>query len=84
LAKTVGTTLLFILLGGILGGYLGDLIALLIPLGFFHDVFSAGFSIGFNNPLVVDLRVIVLTFGIKYSLNLLGLIGMICGLYFAK
>ncbi len=84
MAKTVGTTFLFILLGGILGGYLGELMALLIPTGFFHDLFTKGFSLGFNDPLVFNLRIIVLTFGVKIFLNLFGLLGMITGLFIAK
>lgn len=84
MAKTVGTTLLFILLGGILGGYMGELMALFIPAGFAHDIFDKGFTIGFSDPWVFNLRIIVLTFGIKIFLNLCGLTGMIAGLYFAK
>ncbi len=84
MAKNIGTSFLFVLLGGILGGYFGELMALLIPAGFFHDVFIKGFTLGFDEPLVFNLRIIVLTFGIKIFLNLFGLIGAITGLYFAK
>jgi hypothetical protein len=84
MAKSVGTTILYILLGGILGGYVGELTALFLPAGFLHDAFEKGFSIGFTDPWVFNLRIIVLTFGIKIYLNLCGLMGMIAGLYFAK
>jgi len=83
MSKGIGTTVLFILLGGILGGYVGELLALLIPVGFFHNLFNAGFPLGFD-PFSFNLRVIVLTFGLKIYLNLFGLVGMIFGLYFSK
>jgi len=84
MSKGAGMTLLLILLGGILGGYLGELMGLLIPVGFLHDLFIKGFALGFDSPLVLDLRVIVLTFGIKIFLNLMGVAGMILGLYYSK
>ncbi len=77
-------TILMIILGGILGGYVGELLAILIPAGFFHDIFIKGFSLGFNDPLVINLRIIVLTFGIKIFVNLCGLVGMIAGLIYSK
>ena len=84
MAKNAGTTLLLILIGGVLGGYLGELMGLLAPTGFFHDVFTKGFTIGFNDPLVLNLRIIVLTFGLKILLNLCGLLGMIAGFVYSK
>jgi hypothetical protein len=84
MSKSLGATLSWILLGGILGGYVGELLGLLAPTGFFHDVFTKGFSLGFDTPLVLDLRIIVLTFGVKIFLNLFGVIGMIAGFYYSK
>jgi hypothetical protein len=84
MSKNFGMTILMIILGGILGGYVGELLAILIPAGFFHDIFIKGFSLGFNDPLVINLRIIVLTFGIKIFVNLCGLVGMIAGLIYSK
>jgi hypothetical protein len=84
MSKGAGTTLLMILLGGILGGYLGELLGLLIPAGFIHDIFIRGFTLGFDSPLIFNLRIIVITFGMKVFINLLGVIGMIAGLYYAS
>jgi len=75
---------LMILLGGILGGYVGELLGLVVPSGFLHDLFMKGFSLGFDSPIILDLRVIVLTFGFKIFLNLFGVVGMIAGLYYSK
>jgi len=84
MAKNPGTTLLLIILGGILGGYIGELLGLLIPTGFLHDLFIRGFALGFDSPLILNLRVVVLTFGFKIILNLFGIVGMIVGLYYSK
>lgn len=84
MSKGAGTTLLMILLGGILGGYLGELLGLLIPTGFIHDIFIRGFALGFDSPLIFNLRIIVVTFGVKVFINLLGVIGMITGLYYSS
>jgi hypothetical protein len=83
-SKGAGITLLTILLGGILGGYLGELLGLLIPAGVLHDIFIRGFALGFDSPLVFNLRIIVVTFGVKVFVNLCGVIGMIAGLYYAS
>ncbi len=84
MSKGAGATLLIILIGGILGGYLGELLGLLIPTGFIHDIFIRGFTLGFDAPLIFNLRIIVLTFGVKIFVNLLGVLGMICGLYYSS
>jgi len=84
MSKGAGVTLLMILLGGILGGYVGELLGLVVPSGFLHDLFMKGFSLGFDSPIILDLRVIVLTFGFKIFLNLFGVVGMIAGLYYSK
>ncbi len=84
MAKDAGSTFLMIVLGGILGGYVGELLGLLVPTGMLHDIFTRGFALGFDNPIILDLRIIVLTFGIKIMLNIFGVIGMILGLYYSK
>ena len=84
MSKSAGATLLIMVLGGILGGYLGELLGLMVPVGFFHDLFTRGFSLGFDPPLVLNLRIIVLTLGFKILVSLFGVIGMITGLYYSK
>jgi Domain of unknown function (DUF4321) len=84
MAKNAAQTLGMILLGGILGGYLGELMGLLVPAGFLHDLFVRGFTIGFDPPLVLNLRIITLTLGFRILLNLPGILGMIAGLYYSR
>jgi Domain of unknown function (DUF4321) len=84
MAKNAAQTLGMTLLGGILGGYLGELMGLLVPAGFLHDLFVRGFTIGFDPPLILNLRIITLTLGFHILLNLPGILGMIAGLYYSK
>jgi hypothetical protein len=84
MAKSASSTILMIVLGCILGGYVGVLLGLLVPTGTLNTIFTQGFELGFNNPIVLDLRIIVFTFGIKIFLNVFGVIGMFLGLYYSK
>jgi hypothetical protein len=84
MAKNAGSAFLMIVLGGVLGGYVGELLGLLVPTGILHTIFTQGFTLGFDNPITLDLRIIVLTFGIKILLNIFGVAGMILGLYYSK
>ena len=84
MAKSAGTTVFMIILGGILGGYMGELLGILIPTGFLHNIFVRGFPLGFDSPMVLNLKVVVLTLGFKLMINLFGIIGMIAGLYYSK
>ena len=84
MTKSTGATVFYILLGGVIGGYIGVLLGLLIPAGLLHDILSTGFPIGLNQPIILDLRLIVFTFGLKIFVNLFCVVGMIVGLYYSK
>lgn len=62
--------LVLLLIGAIFGSLIGSAFGDAIPL------LNYGKTIGVD-PFVVDLNVIVLTFGLKLSLNLAGIIGII-------
>ncbi|HET9869990.1 MAG TPA: DUF4321 domain-containing protein [bacterium] len=82
-AKNAGMLILFALLGAVLGGYVGELLGLLTGPGFLHDLFTRSFDVGLDT-LVLDLKVVVLTFGLKIYINLCSILGMIAGLYYAR
>jgi len=62
--------LILLLIGAIFGSLIGELLSDVAP------VLNYGKSIGVD-PFVVDLNVIELTFGLRLSLNLSGIIGLI-------
>jgi hypothetical protein len=83
MSKTAGSTVLFMILGAVLGGYIGELAGLLIPTGFFHDLFTKSFDTGLDS-MVLNLKIIVLTFGFKIYINLCSVAGMIAGFYYSR
>lgn len=68
-----GLVLLILLLAGVvLGGFIGSLaegVPLLSWLGF-------GDHFGLNTPLVLDLGILVITFGLSIKVTIAGIIGM--------
>lgn len=67
-----------ILLCGLIGGGIGEVLGQNFKkLGFLKQ--SA--VIGMTNPLTLDFKLISITFGIKFNVNLLSLIGMLIGLF---
>ncbi len=73
--KTQNTFLLMlmILIGLVIGGILGDAFGNALPF------LAIGRSIGFE-PFLVDLGVLKLTLGLKMSINVSGMIGLLVAL----
>ncbi len=69
-----GWVLLVMLLSGIvLGGFIGMLTANIPGLGWFNY----GGSFGLENPVVLDLGVLVLTFGLTIHITIASIIGVV-------
>ena len=77
--KTV-IKIITIFAGIILGGYLGEL-ALSVPALKFLAV---GKELGLEQPLVLDLNILKLTFGFTVKLNIAGILGFIASLFIIK
>lgn len=73
--------ILIILLGTVIGTLLGQIVGLLLPGGAAHDIFFKGVSIGFKEPVHLDLSVIQVIFGITLSVNPLTLVGLLLAIY---
>lgn len=70
--KNFGVLLILLLAGVVLGGFIGSLtegVPFLSWLGF-------GDSFGLNTPLVLDLGILVITFGLSIKITIAGIIGM--------
>ena len=72
-AKHYWTLLLLVLAGIVLGGFIGELtsnVSFLSWLGY-------GQSFGLSDPLVLNLGILVLTFGLKIKITIAGIIGIL-------
>lgn len=80
MASTTGKnnwTLFVILLCGIvLGGYLGTLASNVS----FLSWLNYGNTFGLTSPIVLDLGILVLTFGLTITINIASIIGLIIGI----
>lgn len=62
--------------GALLGTFLGNLAAMALPQGRFHDLFANEISAGLH-PAHLDLKVIDLTFGCLFHLNVMSVFGIV-------
>jgi len=83
-AKGAGSILLMVILGAVLGGCVGELLGVLIPSGLLHDVFVKGFPLGFPDPWVLNLKVVVIKFGFTIMFNVFSFLGILAALYASK
>ena len=74
-------TLLLILLSGIvLGGFIGYLCR---NVGFLSWL-NYGQTFGLSSPVVLDLGIIILTFGLTITINIASILGIIIGIIIYK
>ncbi len=74
--KNNWTLFILILAGIVLGGFLGNL-AQSVP---WLSWLNYGQAFGLENPLVLDLGILVLTFGLSVRITIAGIIGIIVGI----
>lgn len=67
---------LLILAGIVLGGFIGDLASHISALSWLNY----GQSFGLTSPVVLDLGILVLTFGLTIKISIAGIIGVILGI----
>ena len=71
--KNYWVLLLLVLAGVVLGGFIGELTS---NISFLHWL-SYGQSFGLQKPLVLDLGILVLTFGLTIKITIAGIIGIL-------
>lgn len=69
--------LLLIICGIVIGGFLGELLGKYIP------ILKFGYNFGVS-PHTYDLRVIKLTLGLSFNINIFAILGIIIGIIFYK
>lgn len=78
--KNIWVLILFILSGLVIGGLLGKLASGVPWLWWL----SYAQEFGLKNPLVLDLSVIKLTFGLMFEINIASIIGMLMAVFIYK
>lgn len=71
--KNYWALLLLILAGVVLGGFIGQLVSGVS----FLSWLNYGQTFGLSNPLVLDLGILVITFGLTIKITIAGIIGII-------
>ena len=77
MAKGTVWFVVIVVVGALLGSFLGKFIGLVIPAGAIRDLFATELSAGLH-PATLDLRVIDLTFGCIFKLNITAVLGIVC------
>jgi ADP-ribosylglycohydrolase len=72
--KKRGLLWLFIFLGAILGSVLGDAIGNNLD---FLSLLKDSYSVGMPKPLVLNLKVLAVTFGVDFKINIMTIVGII-------
>ena len=75
--KNIWVLLIFILSGLVIGGLLGNLASQVDWLWWL----SFGEEFGFENPIVLDLNIIKLTFALMIKINIASIIGMAIAIF---
>lgn len=78
--KSKWTLLLILLSGIVLGGFIGYLCSTVSWLSWL----GYGQTFGLSEPIVLDLGIMVLTFGIKISINIASILGIVIGIIIYK
>ncbi len=73
--------ILILLISGLIGGAIGEAIGENFKSLIFIKKY---FLIGMSNPLTLDLKLISITFGINFKVNILSLFGMLIGFFIYK
>ncbi len=76
MAKNTVWFVVVVVVGALLGSFLGKFIGIVVPAGSIRDLFSTEISAGLN-PATLNLRIVDLTFGCLFKLNVMSVIGII-------
>lgn len=78
--KNIWILLIFILSGLVVGGLLGELASKVDWLWWL----SYGQSFGLENPIVLDLSVVKITFALMFKISISSIIGMVLAIFIYK
>ncbi len=74
--RGLGLVLLIVIAGLVVGSLLGELLGNLTT-GWLQELLTKGPTIGLTPPVTLDLRLIALTFGVAFKVNVVGVLGIV-------
>jgi hypothetical protein len=79
--RKVGFFIFIVFLGAITGSLVGDIVGKSVEsLSFFKNIYTVGIS----EPLHLNLKVIAVTFGLNFNINLMSIIGIILAIILVR
>ena len=66
-----------IVAGLVIGSLLGELFGQVVSAEWLRDLLTRGPTIGLTTPATLDLRLLSITFGIVFKVNVVGVVGII-------
>ena len=75
--RGLGLVLVAIVAGLVIGSLLGELLGQLVGAGWARDLLTRGPTIGLTSPATLDLRLLSVTFGIAFKVNVVGVLGIL-------
>lgn len=66
-----------IVAGLVIGSLLGELLGQIVSADWLRDLLTRGPTIGLTTPATLDLRLLAITFGMVFKVNVVGVLGII-------
>ena len=66
-----------IVAGLVMGSLLGELLAQVVSAPWLRDLLTRGPTIGLTTPATLDLKLLAVTFGMVFKVNVVGVLGII-------
>ncbi len=75
--RGLGLLLVAIVAGLVIGSLLGELFGQVVSAEWLRDLLTRGPTIGLTTPATLDLRLLSITFGMVFKVNVVGVLGII-------
>ncbi len=73
-----------LIIGALMGTVIGEVVGVYAQTGPIHDIVVKGVDFGLTQPVILDLKVISLTFGAIVKLNLASVLGMVLAAFLVR
>lgn len=82
--RGIGIVLVALVAGLVIGSLLGDLLGQLVSSSWLRDLLTRGPTVGITPPATLDLRLVSITLGATFKVNVVGVIGIVAALLIVR